>query len=59
MPSVANMIAKCEGLLGTKDVNEFESQFLASVVERHRAGRELSEKQLGVLQRIHDKHFAR
>lgn len=58
MKSVQQMCEQCEALLGTKDVSEWESSFLASVLEQHRAGRSLSPKQADVLVRIYEKHYA-
>lgn len=61
MSSTNIMLKKCAGLVGTRDVSEWEDQFLRSVLERTDDGNRpdrLSEKQIDVLQRIYDKHFA-
>lgn len=61
MTSVNSMIEKIEGLAGTDDVSEWEDEFIASIVKRTDHGKNttsLSEKQLDIVQRIHDKHFA-
>jgi hypothetical protein len=55
------MLKKCAGLVGTKDVTEWESDFLASILDRSQDGDRpdlLTEKQVDVLERIHSKHFA-
>lgn len=61
MKTTRQKIEQCEGLLGTKDVSEWEGQFLSGLVERLANapnGLTLSDKQLDVLDRIHGKHFA-
>lgn len=58
--SVGSMVAKLSGLLGTKDITEWESEFIESVGARTRNGKDtsgLSDKQVDVVVRIHDKHF--
>ena len=61
MASLNNMVKRCAGLIGTDDVSEWESNFLASIVEKTQGGdntTSLTEKQIDVLERIHNKHFA-
>lgn len=61
MKSLAQMIAQCEGLLGTKDVTEWESEFLQNIVERTDHGKDthsLTGRQVQIVERIYDKHFA-
>lgn len=61
MTSIANMIKLIAGLQGTKDVTEWESEFIGSVVEKTDNGKsttELSGKQVEVVQRIYNKHFS-
>ena len=61
MKSLAQKIQQCEGLLGTKDVTAWESDFLQSVIDRSNGGRDttrLTEKQAEVVERIYGKHFA-
>ena len=56
MKSVAQMIAQLEGLLGTKDLTEWEAGFVETLVERN--GSALSDKQTEIMERIYRKHFA-
>ena len=60
-PSLATMLQQCEGLLGTKDINNFEEEFLSDNVERFNDAKSttwMSEKQIAVLERLWRKHFA-
>jgi hypothetical protein len=55
------MVQRVEGLIGTKDVTEWESNFLQSIsdkVTKDGGTQNLTEKQIDVLERIHSKHFA-
>lgn len=61
MASLNTMVKLCAGLVGTKDVSDWESNFLQSIVERTKSGdntTSLTEKQIDVLERIFNKHFA-
>lgn len=61
MKSLNQMIAQIEGLSGTKDVTEWESEFIDSVVKRTDSGKiagSLSDKQIAIIERIYGKHFA-
>lgn len=60
MKSTAQKIQQCEGLLGTKDLSGWEEGFLRNIVAAQSEGDAavLSEKQLVVLDRIYEKHFA-
>lgn len=61
MASLNTMVKRCAGLIGTKDVSDWESSFLQSLLERTSNGdntTSLTEKQIDVLERIHQKHFA-
>lgn len=65
MKPLAQKVAQCEGLIGTKDVTPWENEFLQSVVSKCRVvgtttfdARHLTSKQVDVLDRIHSKHFA-
>lgn len=61
MTSIANMIKLIAGLQDTKDVSEWESEFIWSVVEKTDNGKcttALSGKQVEVIQRIYNKHFS-
>jgi hypothetical protein len=59
--SIGNMIKRIEGLQGTNDVNEWEDTFIGSIVDQTASGKEttgLSAKQVEIVERIHNKHFA-
>lgn len=61
MASLNTMVRRCAGLIDTKDVSDWENQFLKSIVEKTRGGdntTSLTEKQVDVLERIFNKHFA-
>lgn len=58
MKSVQQMADQCEALIDTTDVSKWESDFLESVCEHMRFRRQLSEKQIEILERIYNKHFA-
>ena len=54
------MVKKCCGLIGTKDVTDWEDDFLTNIAKQTKEGDDttkLSEKQIDVIQRIHDKNF--
>lgn len=60
MASINNMVKKCSGLLGTKDVNDWEERFLSDICERTDDGDNtsmLTERQVESLERIYSKHF--
>ena len=60
MLSTSQMIDRLAGMVGTKDLSDWETKFVQSLIDRKKAGRvtSLSEKQLDVLVRLHSKHFA-
>lgn len=61
MASLNNMVKRCAGLIGTKDVSDYEDEFLKSIVKRTNEGdntTSLTEKQIDVLERIYEKNFA-
>ena len=61
MTSIANMIKRIGGLSGTKDVTEWESDFINSIIERTGNGTSttnLTGKQVEIIQSIFKKHFA-
>lgn len=61
MASTNIMLQQCAGLVGTKDVSDWESDFLSSVLDRSQNGTRpdlLTERQIDVLERIWRKHFA-
>lgn len=58
--STATMIQRLRGMLGTKDLSEWEQRFVESLVEKLDAGRvtSLTERQVETLERLHGRHFA-
>lgn len=61
MKSLGQMLASCEGLRNTKDITEWENDFLTSVMVRYILAKwdssVLSAKQVEVIERIYNKHF--
>jgi len=60
MTAINTMVKRVAGLADTKDVSNWENQFIKSVVEKTGNGNNtstLTEKQIDVLERLHDKHF--
>lgn len=61
MVSLGNMVKRIAGLAGTKDVSDWENEFIESVVERTIGGTvtaTLTERQVASVERIYNKHFA-
>ncbi len=60
MVSTTQMIQRLEGLLGTKDLNDWEQGFVRSLAARMHAGEvtKLSGDQVEKLDEIHGRHFA-
>jgi hypothetical protein len=61
MASINIMLKKISGLVGTSDITEWEDEFITNMNERAQDGkdtRQLSEKQVSTIEKIHDKHFA-
>jgi hypothetical protein len=58
--SVHQMIDQLEGLIDTKDVSEWENGFLKSIqaMREEDPPQQFSTKQLDVIDRIYNKHFA-
>ncbi|MCY1215363.1 hypothetical protein D9M68_496000 [compost metagenome] len=58
--STTTMIQRLEGLLGTKDLNDWEQQFVRSLAQRMHAGEvtKLTGNQVEKLDELHGKHFA-
>lgn len=55
MVSIATMVKQIAGLAGTKDVTQWENDFIASIARRNTS---LTEKQIEIVERIWRKHFA-
>jgi hypothetical protein len=58
--STTVMIQRLSGLLDTKDLNDWEQQFVTSLQQRMQAGEvtKLSDKQVERLDELHSKHFS-
>ena len=61
MTTLNTMVKRIAGLQGTSDVTEWESSFIESIVEKTSNGddtRSLTERQISVVERLFEKHFA-
>lgn len=61
MASLNAMVKRVAGLQDTTDVNDWENQFIKSVVEKTQNGdntTSLTENQIDVLEGLFEKHFA-
>lgn len=58
MKSTQQMAEQCTGLIGTRDVSKWETEFLISVDQQIKDGRMLSDKQIDILGRIWAEHYA-
>jgi hypothetical protein len=60
MTSTTTMIRRLSGMLDTRDLSEWEQQFVRSLVEKLDAGKvtSLTERQAETLERLHGRHFA-
>lgn len=63
MTSIGTMIVRIAGLHRTREVTDWENNFIRSVVDKYNArdkskAMELTEKQIEIIERIHNKHFA-
>ena len=59
--SINTMIMRISGLKDTTDVTPWENKFITDIVEKTNDGERtshLSGKQVEIIERIHDKHFA-
>ena len=60
MKSIGAMLQAVSGLLGTKDVSEWEAGFIRNCMETSQNGKltaHLSDKQVEIIDTIHSKHF--
>lgn len=57
--STTTMIRRLSGMLDTRDLSEWEQQFVRSLVEKLDAGRvtSLTDRQVETLERLHGRHF--
>ena len=61
MNSIGTMIKRISGLVGTQDVTEWENDFIQNVCTKSSYGQitiGLSDKQIEIIERIHNQHFA-
>ena len=60
MVSTTVMIQRLEGMLGTKDLNDWETSFVRSLAQRMHAGEvtKLSGDQVDKLDELHGRHFS-
>lgn len=61
MVSITTMVKQVGGLMGTKDLTDWENLFVSNILEKTAQGdntTSLTEKQIGVIERIYSKHFA-
>lgn len=61
MTSIGNMIKRIAGLRDTGDVSDWENKFIGSIDDMTDGGEQtlhLTARQLAIIERIHDKHFA-
>lgn len=59
--SIGMMIRKISGLAGTNETSDFEDEFIESMERKTNNGKDttaLTEKQIGIVESIHKKHFA-
>lgn len=61
MASLNNMVKKVAGMVDTKDLTDWENKFVKNIVAQTDTGKNttsLTENQVDVLERLHDRHFA-
>lgn len=61
MASLNTQVKHVAGLVGTPDVNPWEETFITSIVRQTENGKDtssLTEKQVDVLERLYERHFA-
>lgn len=62
MKSLAQKIEQCHGLCGTKDVSAWENEFLNDIFYKMKRNQNttgfMTDKQIGVLEKLYAKHFA-
>jgi len=58
--STTEMLSRLEHLLGTKDLNDWEQEFVTSLMHASAIGSltGFSDRQVEKLERLHNKHFA-
>ena len=61
MTSIGTMIKRIAGLQETPDVTDWENKFISSIDGMTNSGARtdsLTDRQIEIVERIHDKHFA-
>ena len=58
MKSIKQMIERIEGLTDTRDVTEWENDFIKAMSERKDDTAVLSERQVQQIEQLYNKHFA-
>jgi hypothetical protein len=58
MKSLTEMIGELQRLINTPDLNEWENEFVKSIVKQKQNTRALSQKQVDRLDQLYRKHFA-
>ena len=61
MTSLNTQVKRVSGLLDTKDLSDWEQDFVASITQQTHDGdntSSLTEKQIECLERVHNKHFS-
>jgi hypothetical protein len=61
MASINTQVRQVSGLLDTKDLSDWEHDFVSSITQQTKDGNNtssLTDKQIECLERIHGKHFA-
>lgn len=61
MASINTQVKRVSGLLDTKDLSDWEQDFVSSITQQTNDGNNtssLTDKQIECLERIHSKHFA-
>ncbi len=58
--SLYDMIDRVHGMIGTSDLNDWETEFIESVMDRcpNKDSRKITPKQAEIVERIFKKHFA-
>ncbi len=61
MKSLNQMLQQISGMIGTDDLTDWEQEFVQSCMDRSQGGKDvrgLSSKQVEIINRIYNKHFA-
>ena len=61
MKSIGNMLEMCDGLRDTKDISDWENNFLTDMLEKYLIAKKstssFSGKQVETIEKIYNKHF--